>query len=113
MRREVPERAVSAAKQLLRELSRRFRIEKAYLFGSYAKGSWLYVSDVDLVIVSPDFKGMRFMDRLEHVYRAAWSLRISPAIEAIPLTPEELEEKKNSSVVISDASKYWIEISDW
>ncbi|HID05131.1 MAG TPA: nucleotidyltransferase domain-containing protein [Aigarchaeota archaeon] len=112
MSRKAPERAVEAAEQLLKELSKRFRIEKAYLFGSYARGNWLNTSDVDLIIVSPDFRGMRFMDRLEEIYRVAWRLRISPAVEAIPLTPEELKERKETSVVVRDASKYWIEVSD-
>jgi len=39
-----------------------------------------------------------------------WKLNIRPFIEAIPLTPEELEAKLKESAVIRDASKYWIRV---
>lgn len=39
-----------------------FNIEKAILFGSYAKGAADRWSDMDLALVSPDFTGIRFND---------------------------------------------------
>jgi uncharacterized protein len=38
-------------------------IEKAILFGSYAKGSAGENSDIDVVLISNDFEGIRFTDR--------------------------------------------------
>lgn len=110
--KNVPEHVVKAVKKLLEELSKeKIVIEKAYLFGSYAKGSWIKTSDVDLVLVSRDFEGIPFTKRLDLVNRIQWKAGISPFIEAIPLTPQELEEKVQQSIVLRDASKYWIEVT--
>jgi predicted nucleotidyltransferase len=38
-------------------------VEKLYLFGSYAQGTANEHSDIDIAIVSRDFKGDRFLDR--------------------------------------------------
>ncbi|MEM1930111.1 MAG: nucleotidyltransferase domain-containing protein [Thermofilaceae archaeon] len=92
-------------------LSRRIRVREAYLFGSYAKGTWLKTSDVDLVIVSEDFRGMRFLDRLDLINELQWKAGIRPFVEAIPLTPEEFAERLRESAVLRDASKYWIKIA--
>lgn len=103
---------VEAIRRLVKELSESegIAVERAYLFGSYAKGSWIKTSDVDLVIVSQDFEGMPFLKRLDVVNRAQWRAGIRPFIEAIPLTPNELKERAERSAVLRDASKYWIEV---
>jgi predicted nucleotidyltransferase len=103
---------VEAVRKLMKELSEEeITIERAYLFGSHAKGSWLRTSDVDLVIVSRGFKGMPFIKRLDLVNRVQWRAGIRPFIEAIPLTPDELKERVERSAVLRDASRYWIEIA--
>ena len=38
-------------------------VEKSYLFGSYARGTASEDSDIDIAIVSRNFKGDRFLDR--------------------------------------------------
>ncbi|MEM4640676.1 MAG: nucleotidyltransferase domain-containing protein, partial [Thermofilum sp.] len=91
------EAALRAARSLLELLSRRIRVREAYLFGSYAKGTWLKTSDVDLVIVSEDFRGMRFLDRLDLINELQWKAGIRPFVEAIPLTPEEFAERLRES----------------
>ncbi len=82
-------------------------IKEAYLFGSYARGDWLKESDLDLIVVSTDFRNMKFTERLDLVNEIAWRLRITPPLEVIPLTPEEL---RRENVIISDAKKYWVKI---
>jgi len=86
-------------------------VREAYLFGSYAKGTWLKTSDVDLVIVSEDFRGMRFLERLDLINELQWKAGIRPFVEAIPLTPDEFAERLQESAVLRDASKYWIKIA--
>ena len=86
-------------------------MKEAYLFGSYAKGTWLKSSDVDLVVVSEDFRGMRFLERLDMINELQWKAQIRPFVEVIPLTPEEFEERLRESAVLRDASKYWIKIA--
>lgn len=103
---------VKAVRMLLKELSKeKIVIEKAYLFGSYAKGSWIKTSDVDLILVSRDFEGMPFTKRLDLINKVQWKAGISPFIEAIPLTPQEFKERVHQSVVLRDASKYWVELA--
>lgn len=110
--RSISREAVEAIRRLVKELSESegIAVEKAYLFGSYAKGTWIRTSDVDLVIVSRGFEGMPFLKRLDIVNRAQWRARIRPFIEAIPLTPDELRERVEKSAALRDASRYWIEI---
>ena len=82
-------------------------MREVYVFGSRVRGDWLKTSDIDVVIVSEDFRGMSFLERLDLVERVQWEEGISPHIEAIPLTPEELRERIEHSVVLRDASRYW------
>ncbi len=100
-----------AVERLLRALkSRGYRVVEAYLFGSYARGDWIGESDVDLVIVSPDFEGLTFLERLDAIYRIEWEEGVKPWVEAIPLTPGELRERADASAVLRDASKYWVRV---
>lgn len=39
-------------------------IEKAYLFGSYANGTYNEWSDIDLAIISEDFSGNTYQDKI-------------------------------------------------
>ena len=104
------ERVMRVVEEFLEEVSKRFRVEEAYLFGSYARGDWIKSSDIDLVIVSRHFEGMSFSERLEVLYRLEWEKKITPHIEVIPLTPRELRERLEKSAVLRDASKYWVRV---
>ena len=61
-------------------------VEKVYLFGSYARGTATEDSDIDIAIISNDFKGDRFDDR-----RLLVPLRrqIDWRLEPIPFRPED------------------------
>lgn len=63
-------------------------IQKAILFGSYAAGKNNEWSDIDLAVVSENFKGNRLDDMLKlnnYIFKS--SLDISP----IPYRPEDFE----------------------
>ncbi|AFA40237.1 Nucleotidyltransferase domain protein [Pyrobaculum oguniense TE7] len=87
-----------------------FRVVEAYLFGSYARGDWLEESDVDLVVVSPDFEGTRWLDRLDLAAKIWLRLGLEKWVEVFPYTPEEFEEAKQRSVALRDAERYWIKV---
>ncbi len=54
---------INFIQSFLDELDRRaFKVEKASIFGSYAKGTQDEYSDIDLALVSSDFSGIRFLD---------------------------------------------------
>ena len=56
------------------------------LHGSYARGDFNVWSDIDLIVVSEAFEGVRFLDRYDLIMDA-----LDPGVEAIPVTPREIE----------------------
>jgi len=65
------------------------KIEKVYLFGSYARGTALKDSDIDIAIVSKNFFGDRFADRRRVV---PLRRKIDRRLEPMPYTPENFKE---------------------
>ncbi|MDP2919639.1 MAG: nucleotidyltransferase domain-containing protein [Dehalococcoidia bacterium] len=66
-----------------------------FLYGSYARGEAHEGSDIDLIIVSPDFKGLNLLKRLETLGMAAG--RVLEPIQAYGFTPQEIEELEPDS----------------
>ncbi len=61
-------------------------VEKVLLFGSYTKGVAKEDSDIDIAVISPVFKGDRYLDRRRIVpMRRGIDSRIDP----IPFTPRD------------------------
>lgn len=65
------------------------KIQKAFLYGSYAKGNQNEWSDIDVALVSEDFTGIRLFDK-ERMIKAisAVDFGISP----LPYRPEDFDE---------------------
>jgi Nucleotidyltransferase domain. len=80
---------------------------KVYLFGSFARGTWLRDSDVDVVVVSKHFEGVEFWKRYPQLRKLASERR---AFDIVAYTPEELSKALERSAVIREASKYWVEV---
>ena len=81
-RREERQRVIEEAKKWAQGLPGPVT---AILVGSYARGDFNAWSDVDIVLVSPRFRGLRVLDRLA-------AIDAPPGYEAIPWTPEEYAE---------------------
>ena len=76
--------AVETARRFISELEKRgVKVVEAYLFGSWARGDWLVDSDVDVVVVSPDFRGVPWLKRLELLAKVEASLDL-PLIDRRP-----------------------------
>lgn len=73
-------KAITIAKRYIQELRRhKIRVTRAYLYGSYAGGKADRDSDIDIVVVSPQFTGVRFKDSYAiSRYCRNIDLRISP-----------------------------------
>ena len=99
-------------RRALEEFVERLRGElgeaEVYLFGSYARGDWLRSSDVDLVVVSPAFRGLGPGERYRLVRRL---LPDTISVELLLYTPEEFARALERSVVLRDASRYWVRLS--
>lgn len=85
-------------KQYLNELNKHgITIEKAYLYGSYARGNYHKDSDIDIAIISRDFQGMRFYDWKKIVpFRRNIDVRIEP----IPYRPEDFTDSDPLAVEV-------------
>jgi predicted nucleotidyltransferase len=53
-----------AIESYVADVKKVMRIDKAYLYGSYAKGNYHEYSDVDICFFSADFEGQRTVDVL-------------------------------------------------
>ncbi len=89
-------------------LGKEIRITRVILFGSRARGEALKTSDVDLVVLSPDFQGMNFLTRLELLARF-WE----PGLDAdiLGYTPEEFEEASQRPTLLAEVKRSGREIS--
>ncbi len=94
-------------KKYLKKIGKKFEIEKSILFGSRAKDNWKMESDVDLIVVSPDFSELNFRKRIPAII-GEWDEDID--LEVFCYTPEEFEKKKNQISIVSKAIKEGIEI---
>jgi uncharacterized protein len=69
--------------------ARGVRVQKMVLFGSCATGAQDSDSDIDLAVVSRDFEGKGFWERVEIISGAVYD--VFAPIEATTFTPDEWE----------------------
>ena len=97
---------IGIVKQYLRELSTHdIPVDRAILFGSFARGNAGEHSDIDVALISHAFSGDRFDDR-----RRIVPLRrgIDSRIEPIPFRPEQFADGGN---LIDEIKKNGLNIS--
>lgn len=76
-------------RQYVKVVAKQYKVTKVILFGSYASGQAKAHSDIDLVIVSPDFRRKPEMKILENLSRMA--AKVSSLLEVLAMTPEDLK----------------------
>ena len=87
----VTDEAVEAVERFLSLIKNaHINIERAIIFGSYARGDAGQWSDIDIALVSPDFSGIRFYDNKRLV---PFLLKSDTRIELHPFRPEEFTEE--------------------
>jgi predicted nucleotidyltransferase len=88
------------------------QVERAFLYGSYAYGIPRLHSDIDLVVLSPDFARMDQRRCQEQMAIWAWQAGVGD-IEALGLTPGKFEaasdlsllgEVRDKGIVVYDAA---------
>jgi predicted nucleotidyltransferase len=89
-------------------LDKKLKIDSVILTGSWANGTWLIDSDVDLVVISNDFARMNIVERLQFLQHNWTDKR---PLEAFGYTPREWETLKNHSTYFRDANRTGIRIS--
>ena len=101
------QQVIKALQKLKDKLGGVYKIDKMLLFGSRARGSELLTSDVDLMVISSDFKGIRFIDRPD-AFLQKWKLPVD--LEIFCYSPEEFNRKKKQICIVQEALKYGKEI---
>jgi len=108
MNSNTPAKVKKALETLMRALREAYKDVEVYLFGSYAKDSWLEDSDVDIVVVSEGFCGKSLPERIGEVRKLAPE---DTAFEILAYTPQELRKAMEKSMIIQDAKTYWKKIT--
>lgn len=101
-------KADSRITAFLREVRKKYNIERAILFGSRARDEHLKDSDYDIILVSADFRDIFFTKRcaLTYDFWQHWPIEIEP----LCYTPDEFELKKNQIGIVSEAIKEGISL---
>lgn len=94
--------AIKELKRIKTKLSKKYHLNKILLFGSRARGDELQTSDLDLIVVSKDFKNIPFKKRPDD-FLDEWRLPID--FEVICYTPKEFNTKKKEYGIVMQAIK--------
>lgn len=77
-------------KKYIRKIKTCFDVEAVYLYGSYANGKAKPHSDIDIAVVSSDFKYMADEIAMQILSRLARNIELK--IEAVPLEPDQVNK---------------------
>ena len=94
-------------KKLKSRLNNQFKIQKFMLFGSRARDDWLLNSDVNIILISSDFKKLKFKERSAEVI-GHWDGPID--LEPLCYTPEEFKRKSKEIGIVRQAIKDGIRV---
>jgi len=97
--------SINKINKFLKNVSKDFKIERAIFFGSRAIGIARKDSDIDLIIVSDDFEGMDFFERVSKMYDY-WDLDIP--VDFLCYTSREFNKLKKLVSIVSHALKQGI-----
>ncbi len=81
---------LSGISNALKPVFQKYRIQKAIVFGSYARGLSTRKSDLDMVLIKNTSK--KFFERYEGVYLDVCEKIRGAEIDLLIYTPEELEK---------------------
>lgn len=97
----IPSKVITIIEEFIKLLEEdNIKIEKVILFGSYAKGTQRLDSDIDLAIISPDFKEEDCTKNMTLLLCKANLLKVD--IQTIPFSIEEYNEPKGIMEEILD-----------
>jgi predicted nucleotidyltransferase len=88
-----------------------YDLVRVLVFGSRARGDHRADSDIDVILVSPDFEDVPFYRRSGPFYRE-WDYEELPSPEFVPLTPAEFDERMSagSPTVVQTAVREGVDI---
>lgn len=86
-------------------LQRHININGVLLYGSFAYGQPTKHSDVDLVVISPDFSRQSFDNRMDFLTHARDMQARQIAMDVIGYTPQEFSQAEKFSAILTQAKK--------
>jgi uncharacterized protein len=102
---QIPTEIIETIKKFVQEAKQdNVFINKAILFGSYAKGTYNEWSDIDVAVVSDDFEGNRFKDNMK---LSKSRLRTNIDLETHPYRSEEFTL---DNLFVSEILKYGVQV---
>ena len=97
--------AIGAAKRFVAVVGKKYPVDKAYVFGSFAKGRDDESSDIDVCIVSRFF-GKNYLD--EEMELRGLSVNVDARLSPVAFNPVDLEDKYNQ--LAFEIKKYGVQI---
>jgi len=91
----------------LKKFKKENKINKIIFFGSRRNNKYTKYSDVDLILVSPQFRELKSYKRAPTI-RLKWNLDYP--VDMLCYTPEEFERRKKEPTIVREAVKGGIEI---
>lgn len=98
------------AREYIENLGSRLKIKKAILFGSAARGKMTRDSDIDLIIISDEFRDMNLRQRLVFLSRSRGNKFIDWPMDVLGYTTDEFNKLSRVSSMFSEARKYGLVI---
>jgi len=94
-----------------KRIKAKYGAKKIILFGSQARGETHEWSDVDLIVVSPKFKGKNALKGAQNLY-GEWHryLKIDRPVDFLCYSPEEFEKQRKRISIVKQALEEGIEI---
>ena len=90
-----------------KELGKDIKVDKMLLFGSFARGDYRRWSDIDLLIVSKDFRNIKKVKRPVKLYDY-WTYKYP--VDFLCYTPEEFKRLSKRITIVREAVKEGIVI---
>ncbi len=84
------------------------KVKKIILYGSHAKGKAQEHSDIDLIVVSDDFKDMDIWERMCLLGSAR--MGIKKPMEILGFTQDEFEAEQKGSFIVDEIKSKGVEI---
>ena len=104
VKRKIDKQIIKVVQAYINEVKKHYRINIAYLFGSYAKGTQHEDSDIDIAVISNDIRNS-YTDLVKMMkFRRNIDLRIEPH----PIKTEDYNN--NSMPIISEIIKTGIPV---
>lgn len=92
-------RIIADFKKLLE--SKAIKVDRIILYGSYASGKFREGSDIDILVISDDFKNKNYWERIDILSEVIYE--VFKPIEAVAMTLDEWE--RGDSVIAGFAQK--------